>query len=199
MRRSFAIVAVLLAAFTITAAWAQSTDPRVTAAEKAGEMIIGSLANMTIANQLCSVGDADALKRAVSAIDRRFRHCVAKDAAWSQLLGDFEEEEKQALAEGSARSIGSFVLDEFARVRSTEVHLEGAATYCARLPWKMLLEPAAVTPQAKADFMRAHPTAKLDEGLAFFHFILGLGSDPAWVEASCDTDFWPPFPGSDKR
>ena len=183
----------------MTAARAQSTHARVIAAEKAGEMIIGSLANMTVANQLCAVGDVDALKRAVSAIDRRFRFCVAKDAVWSQLLGDFETEEKQALAEGSARSIGSFVLDEFARVRETEVRLEGAATYCARLPWKMLLEPAAATAEVRAEHMRAHPTAKLDEGLAFFHFILGLGSDPAWVEASCDKDFWPPFAGSDKR
>ena len=63
----------------------------------------------------------------------------------------------------------------------------------------MLLEPATATPEARADFMRVHPAAKLDEGLAFFHFILGLGSDPAWVEASCDKDFWPPLTGSDKR
>ncbi len=199
MYRSLALVVAFVAVFASPAARAQSTDARVIAAEKAGEMIIGSLANMTISNQLCAVGDAEALKRAVGAIDRRFRFCVGKDPAWSQLLGDFETEEKQALAEGSPRSIGSFVLEEFARVRGTEVHLEGAATYCARLPWKMLLEPAAATVEAKADFMRAHPTAKLDEGLAFFHFILGLGSDPAWVEASCDTDFWPPFAGLDKR
>ena len=199
MFRPLVIAAALTAAFAATASLAQSTDARVIAAENAGEMIIGSLANMTIANQLCTVGDVEALKRVVAAIDRRFRFCVAKDAAWSQLLGDFEAEEKQALAEGSARSIGSFVHDEFARVRATEVSLEGAATYCARLPWKMLLEPATATPEARADFMRVHPAAKLDEGLAFFHFILGLGSDPAWVEASCDKDFWPPLTGSDKR
>lgn len=193
------VIAVCTVAFAVPAVRAQSTDTRVIAAEKAGEMIIGSLANMTIANQLCAVGDPEALKRAVAAIDRRFRFCVARDAAWSQLLGDFEAEEKQALVEGSARSIGSFVLDEFAKVRETEVRLEGAASYCAQLPWKMLLEPAAATPEARAEYMRAHPTATLDRGLAFFHFILGLGRDPAWIEASCDKDFWPPLPGSDKQ
>ena len=54
--------------------WAQ-TDDQIFMAGKLMEMVGPSLAQAVIAVDLCGVGDADAWKRTVSAIDRRYARC----------------------------------------------------------------------------------------------------------------------------
>ncbi len=161
-------------------------------------MFLGSLAQMMIATEMCGVGDVEPLKRIVSAVDRRFRFCVARDPAWSKLLGDFTDAEKRSLSEGSSRSLGSFFTESFLRTRGAEARAKGNSAYCAAIPWRMLLEPATATEEAKAEYMRTNPKATLDNALAFFGYIRNLGIDQAWVEASCDKEFWPEFPVTKK-
>ncbi len=181
-----------MAAFAARGALAQ-VDGRVFKAGGVGEMVLGSLALAQIATRMCGVGDPETLNRVVAAVDRRFRICVDKDAAWSSLIEEFKQEELDSRARGSSRSLGTFYFESVFRTRSAEAQAKGATAYCAGLPWKMLLEPGAATEEAKAEFRRTRPQAPLDEGLSFFGWILNLGRDTAWVETPCDKDFWPEY------
>ncbi len=177
----------------------EQRDSRLFVAGGGAELIVGSLAQAIIATRLCGVGDAEVLRRVVAAIDRRYRFCVARDPAWSGLLGDFAEQERQSLAEGATRSLGTFALRAFERTRGAEAEAQGQAAYCAALPWKMLVDPAARTPEALVASKQANPTLDLAQGFAWFDWIVGLGRDTAWTEAPCDKEFWPTFAGPAKR
>jgi hypothetical protein len=158
-----------------------------------GAIILSSVAEMMIATGMCSLGDREEWQKVVAAVDRRYRFCVATDAAWSGLMDDFKQAEAKARAEGSTRSWGSFAVESFLGTRGAEARAMGMMAYCAKMPWKLILVPGAATPEAKAEYMRAHPQASLDQGLAFFSYIRDLGSNTAWVEAPCDKNFWPEF------
>jgi hypothetical protein len=192
MRRCLAMVAIFSVAFAARGASAQ-VDGRVFTAGGVGEMVLGSLAMAQIATRMCGVGDPETLSRVVAAIDRRFRFCVGKDAVWSSLIAEFKQEELDSRAQGSGRSLGTFSFESLLRKRGPEAEARGATAYCASLPWKMLLEPAAATEEAKAEFRRTRPQAPLDEALSLFGWILDLGRDTAWVEAPCGKDFWPEY------
>lgn len=160
--RSTGGVAILLATFVLAAA-AMAHDARMHRAEALAEIVLDALADMTIAHELCGTGDPATVTSVVTAIDRRYRRCAAKDPSWTELLGDLEPMEKQALAQGSSRSIGSFALQEIVKSRGTAAAMQGPAAFCAR-----------------------RPPAELEA------FVRSLGAELAWIEAACD-EFWPPF------
>lgn len=166
-------------------------DAKLFKAGSGGAIILSSIAEMMIATGMCSLGDREDWQKVVAAVDRRYRFCVAKDAAWSALMDDFKQAEVKA--KGSNRSWGSFAVESLLDKRGAEARAMGMMAYCAKMPWKLILVPGAATPEAKAEYMKINPQATLDQGLAFFAFIRNLGINTAWVEASCDKDFWPEF------
>jgi hypothetical protein len=187
---------VLLVALLGLPPIASADEPNVFKAGAEAEILLSTVAELTVATELCAVGDRQDWQRVVQAVDRRYRFCAGKHAAWSRLLGDFEEDEKRSTAQGSSRSFGSFAVDSFVKSRGAEARAMGAQVYCAKLPWKLLLVPGAATPEARAEYLKTNPTGALDNALAFFGYVRNLGVDTAWVEAPCDKDFWPPFAGN---
>ncbi len=110
--------------------------------------------------------------------------CGIGDAAWKGLT-----EKPDALA-------GTFAFDAFMSTRGAEARTEGAAAYCRRVPWQMVLVPGAATDQAKEAFLREQPKISreiLDEFVAWAHWVRALGEDTRWVEAPCK-EFWPAWP-----
>jgi hypothetical protein len=172
-----------LSLFLALPCWAQS-DAKLFTAGKVLEMVGPSLAQATIAVELCGGGDAQAWKRVVEAINRRHAHCIAQDASWKELTG-----KSDVLA-------GTWAFDSFLRTRGAEARAQGAADYCGRVPWKMVIDPAAATAPAKEAFLRDHPKISgvaLDEFIAWMGWVRGLADDGRWIEAPC-TDFWPEPP-----
>ncbi|UYN93538.1 MAG: hypothetical protein KIT25_15940 [Enhydrobacter sp.] len=190
-------IAAILVALAPSLAAAQ-TDPRVGRASRLGEIVVSTAAQARIATQLCKVGRADDIDRIIMAMDKRYRYCASKDPAWTALLGKFAADEQRAKAADDGRSLGSFHYDALLKERTPDAEAAGAHKYCTDLPWKMMLEPAAATDSAKAEYKRSHPEAKLEDGLAFLHWLIGLGRDQTWTEAPCDTAFWPEYPGPKK-
>lgn len=164
-----------------TPCWAQPEEKLFTAG-KVLEMVGPAMAQATIAVELCGAGDVATWKKVADAIDRRHTRCIAESAGWKQLV----TEKPDALA-------GTFAYDAFLGTRAAEARAQGAAGYCARVPWKMVLVPGAATEEAKAAFLRER-TDVPPEALADFIFWMGwvraLGEDPRWIETPC-TDFWP--------
>lgn len=137
-------VLIALSLLLVTPCWAQSDEQFFTAG-KVMEMVGPSLAQAVIAAELCGVGDAEPWKRAVSAIDRRQARCVAEGAGWKKLT------EKPDVP------VGTFAFESFLATRGAEARAEGTAAYCGRVPWKLVLAPAAATDDAKAAFLRERP------------------------------------------
>ena len=178
--RKFLLALSLLVA---TPCWAQSEE-KLFAAGKVLELVGPTLAQAVIAVELCGIGDATPWKKAVAAIDRRHARCVAQDAIWKRLT-----EKPDALA-------GTLAFDAFMSTRGTEARAQGAASYCRRVPWKMVLVPGAATEQAKEAFLREQPKVPreaFDEFVAWADWVRALGDDPRWVEAPC-AEFWPAWP-----
>lgn len=163
--------------------WAQTED-QVFMAGKLMEMVGPSLAQAVIAVELCGVGDAGPWKRTVSAIDRRYARCSAQEAGWKKLV------EKQDTP------VGTFAFESFLATRGAEARAQGAAGYCGRVPWKLVLAPGAATSEAKASFLRERPDVAreaLDEFVSWMGWVRGLGDDQRWVDAPCK-DFFPAMP-----
>jgi hypothetical protein len=192
MSRILAVFAML----PVLAATAWADEAKIFKAGAQAEILLTTVAEIMIATGMCSVGDREEWQRVVTAVDRRYRFCAAKDAAWSKLLDGFSEPEKQSIAQDPSRPFASVAVDAFLNTRGAEARAMGEQAYCAKLPWKLLLMPGAATAEAKAEFLKANPGATLDSALAFFAYIRNLGTDAAWVEAPCDKDFWPPFAGN---
>lgn len=179
MRKLLIALSLLLAA----PCWAQSEE-KLFAAGKVLELVGPTLAQAVIAVELCGIGDATPWKKAVSAIDRRQARCVAQDATW------------KGLTENPDAPAGTSYFDSFMSTRGVEARAQGAASYCRRVPWKMVLVPGAATEQAKEAFLREQPKITreaLNEFVAWAEWVRALGEDPRWVDAPC-TEFWPAWP-----
>lgn len=163
-----------------TPCWAQPEEKLFTAG-KVLEMVGPAMAQATIAVELCGAGDVATWKKVATAIDRRHARCIAEDAGWKQLT-----EKPDALA-------GTFAYDAFLGSRAAEARGQGAAAYCGRVPWKMVLVPGAATAEAKAAFQRERPDVPpeaLDDFIFWMGWVRALGDDTRWIETSC-MDFWP--------
>lgn len=177
MRRLLALLMVFA-----TPCWAEPEGLFV--AGKSMEMIGPSLAQAVIAVELCGVGDAEPWKRVVSAIDRRHARCIAEDAGWKELT------------EKPDAPVGTFAFESFLATRGAEARAQGAAAYCGRVPWKLVLVPGAATDDAKAAFLRERPQVSreaLDEFVWWMGWVRALGDDTRWVDAPCK-DFFPATP-----
>jgi hypothetical protein len=191
MMRLIAIVAALLA-FAGTAS-AQTDANRIFKAGSGGSVILSTVGDLMLATEMCKLGDRADWEKVVTAIDKRYRFCAAKDPAWTRLMDDFKELESRAAAEGSSRSWGSFGLEVVLLHRGAEARAMGTDAFCAKVPWQLVLVPGAATPEAKAEYLKANPQSTLEQALRFFAYIRNLGTDAAWIEAPCDNDFWPEF------
>ncbi len=171
---------LVLSLLIATPCWAQS-DEKLFAAGKLLEMVGPAMAQAVIAVELCGIGDAAAWKQVVAAIDRRHARCIAQDAGWKKLT-----EKPEALA-------GTFAFDSFLATRGAEARAQGAAAYCGRVPWKIVLVSGEATQPAKEAFLRERPQVTreaLDEFIAWMGWVRALGDDTRWIEAPC-MDFWP--------
>lgn len=183
MTRALLAFALLLAA----PCWAQSQtdmDTDLFAAGKELEMVGPVVAQAVIAVELCGGGDAEPWKRVVAAIDARHRRCIAEDVKWKDLT-----EKPDTLA-------GTYAFESFLQTRGAEARKQGAADYCGRVPWKLVLDPAATAAPIKGAFLRDHPKVsaeKLDEFLSLMGWVRKLGEDSAWVQTPCKS-FWPEGP-----
>ena len=176
----FCKILLTLLLLVATPCWAQS-DEKLFLAGKLMEMVAPSLAQAVIAVDLCGVGNAEPWKRAVAAIDRRQARCVAEQAGWKKLT------------EKSDVPAGTSAFDAFLATRGAEARAQGAAAYCGRVPWKLVLVPGAATDAAKEDFRRERPDvprAALDEFVSWMGWVRALGDDTRWVDAPCK-DVWP--------
>ena len=176
MRGLLLALSLLLA----TPCWAQIDDQLFTAG-KVLEMVGPAMAQAVIAVELCGVGDAAPWKKVAAAIDRRHARCIAQDAGWKKLV-----EKPDALA-------GTFAFDSFLNTRGAEARAQGAALYCGRVPWKMVLVPHAATELAKEAFLHERPQvtrAALDEFIWWMGWVRALADNASWIESPC-TDFWP--------
>ena len=186
MRWPLIFMAMLLAGAPV----AQAQDDKVELAYDTAQTVMPDIAAAIIVTETCGIGDRQEWEKVIGAIDRRFRYCSAKDPSWKALLKNFVEAEEKSLKEGSSRSLGSFVAELGRRSALSALKSLGKDGFCAARPWKMLLGPTKVTAEDKAQFLKAHPDYLLDQDLAVAAFILGLGTDAAWIEAPCDK-FWP--------
>ena len=83
--------------------------------------------------------------------------------------------------------------DAVANTRGAEARTQGAAAYCGRVPWKLVLVPGAATEDAKAAFLRERPQVPreaLDEFIWWMGWVLALADNTSWIDSPC-TDFWP--------
>lgn len=183
MTRALLFVALLLA----TPCWAQSQadiDTDLFVAGKELERIAPAVAQAVIAVELCGGGDAEPWKRVIAAIDARHKRCIAEDAKWKDLT-----EKPDALA-------GTYAFEAFLQTRGAEARKQGAADYCGRVPWKLVLDPVATAGPTKEAFLRDHPKVssdRLDEFLALMRQFRKLGEDTSWVTTPCKS-FWPEGP-----
>ncbi len=180
MKRFLLALSLLFA----TPCWAQSTAD-LFGAGKGLEMVGGVLVQAVGAVQLCGLGDEAPWRRAVEAINRRHAHCIAQASGWKALT-----DKPDVLA-------GTFVFDLYWKTDGAKARAQGVAAYCRWMPWKLALEPATATEEAKAKFLRERPqvTRKaLDEFISLMDYAQALGEDTRWIEAPC-TDFWPAMKG----
>ena len=167
--------------------WAQSQadiDTDVFVAGKELERIGPAVAQAMIAVELCGGGDVEPWKKVVAAIDARHKRCIAEDAKWKDLT-----DKPGVLA-------GTYSVEEFLRTRGAEARKQGAADYCGRVPWTLVLDPVATAGPTKEVFLRDHPKVppeRLDEFLVLMGSFRKLGEDTGWVETPCKS-FWPDGP-----
>jgi hypothetical protein len=181
--RALLVVALLLA-MPCRAQSKADIDMDLFVAGKELERIGPAVAQAVIAVELCGGGDAEPWKRVAAAIDERHKRCIAEDAKWKDLT-----EKPDALA-------GTYAFDSFLQTRGAEARKQGAADYCGRVPWKLVLDPAAPAGPTKEAFLRDHPKVsaeRLDEFLALMGQFRKLGEDTAWVTTPCKS-FWPEGP-----
>lgn len=196
-RRFLAVVALVLGG--ASPALSQVDKPDLMITGMAAELVLGYTASMMIGAGMCTLGDREDWQKVVTAADKRYRFCVARTPDWSGLMPEaFKEEERQSLAAGQSRSYASFHVDRLLQTRGSEARAMGRETFCARVPWKLYLVPGAATPEAQAEWLKAHPQSNLKSDLKAVNLIRRLGTDPAWIEAPCDKEFWPPYIREDK-
>lgn len=178
-------VLVLLAMLAVTsAAHADSGKRYVTNFGIA--IMMSTVAELMVATEMCSLGDREEWQKVVAAFDRRYRHCVAKDPAWSTGDPTFEQAEAKAKTEGLDRSLASFVVEQALEKSRAYADMQGEAAFCAKMPWPLLLQPGPVTPEMLALYEKAYRDPQLDKGLAFYGWLRNLATNTTWVEAPCD-------------
>lgn len=165
------ILIVLLAVAAASGAVAKPDQASIAKASGQAAVLLYSLSQLLIAADMCSLGDRNEWQRAVDAVDRRYRFCAKQDASWAGLLGDFKDAEAKSVAQGSSKSLGSFVVDKLLEGGTAEARAMGKDEYCGKTPLREALE----------------------KGQSFIDYVRRLGANTAWVTAPCDKDFWPAY------
>jgi hypothetical protein len=170
------IFIALLAIAAASGAAAKPDQAGIAKASGQATVLLYSVSQLMIAADMCSLGSRDEWHRVVDAVDRRYRFCAAQEPSWSGLLGDFKDAEAKSVAQGSRKSLGSFVVEKLLEGGTAEARAMGKDEYCGR----------------------GNLREALEKGQSFIDYIRGLGTDTAWVEAPCDKDFWPPYAAGNK-
>jgi hypothetical protein len=172
------------------AAFAQAPKDKITVALENTAWIIQEIAALDVASETCRFAKRPEWDNVIAAIDKRFRYCVAQDSSWKLLGIGFAPLEEKSVAEGSSRSLGSFIADSKKAGEVGQLEWSGKRHYCSARPWRLQAAPEKVTAEDKAEFLKSHPGYPLDGVISTGAFILSLGANTAWVEAPCDA-FWP--------
>lgn len=170
------ILVALLAISVAAGAVAKPDQASIAKASGQAAVLLHSLSQLLIAADMCALGDRNEWQRTVDAVDRRYRSCAKQDASWASLLGDFKDAEAKSLAQGSSKSLGSFVVEKLLEGGTAEARAMGKDEYCGKTPLREALE----------------------KGQSFIDYIRRLGADTTWVAAPCDKDFWPPYSTGNK-
>jgi len=186
MRNFIALMAFLFAG----AAFAQAPKDKIQVAAGTTGWIIGEIVALEVGSEACEFAKRSEWDNVISAIDKRFRYCVALDSSWKLLGIGFASLEEKSVAAGSSRSLGSFLADSMKDREVDELRRYGKQHYCAVRPGKLQANPEKVTVEDKAEFLRSNPGYPLDGVISTGKFILSLGANTDWVEAPCDK-FWP--------
>ena len=185
--RSFIALVVFL---FVGAAFAQAPKDKIQVAMGTTAWIVQEIVALDVGSETCGFAKRPEWDNVIAAIDKRFRYCVAQDPSWKLLGIGFAPFEEKSVAEGSSRSLGSFLADSKKDRELGELKQYGKQHYCAVRPGKLQAAPEKVTVEDKAEFLKSHPGYPLDGVISTGKFILTLGANTAWVEAPCD-EFWP--------
>ena len=151
---------------------------------------VTTMALMGVTN--CGIGDRVVWSRVIVAIDQRYWTCVGQNPMWTIWLeGRKDLQPFRNKDDGDDVGIGMLAFrQELGKLRDS-ANAVGRTAYCALSPWKLILDPDAVTAEQRAAYKQENPNGKIDELLALFSRVRRLGDDQRWVEASCDGGFWP--------
>jgi hypothetical protein len=184
------VLAVLCCLIGCLQAVPAKAEPQVFAAGKGLEIVVGLIARLKVASELCGYSNIAPWESIIEAIDRRYAHCLAQDARWSDLMSGQEANERNAKAKGLPAGIGSVVLRLYRAETLADAHAAGVTAYCDRFPWKWVLEPDPENARARADYVKAEPRNEVSTMLGMMEAVERLPRGAAWIDAPCDRDFW---------
>ena len=188
-----AVKSVLLAVATGTTALVFAQAPYAQSAVEvfvAGELIkawIQPIGFAVLASDICHVEGADVGRKAVLALDRRYRRCLSENTSWAELPGYLQL--SSSAASPSSVAIGSQALAVFlGGAAANKVRADGGASFC-KGPWRQFLLPGATADQTAS---QQAPTQGL---LKYMEAVHAIADYERWGEAPCDS-FFPPSLGS---
>ncbi len=179
------------------AGWAQTdlkviwdSDPRIGSAAVNVRNVIGTVALAVVATDLCSVGDRKPWLTVLMAVDNRYAFCIDQDPKWRALTYGLEQELEEASRKGQPTGVGALFFMRAMQARGSRAVAQGAS-FCGETPWKMMLDPKAVTAEQIEADKRVAPNGEIEKALAVMVSVLSLGKDTGWVYRPCDKEFWP--------
>ena len=149
---------------------------------------------------ICGIGDQAVWSRVLEAIELRYWACVGENPMWTVWMeGRTDLQPFLKKGEGDKVGIGMLAFRQELGKLTESANAVGRAAYCTLSPWKLILDPDAVTAEQRAAYKRENPNGKIDELLDLFSRVRALGDDQRWIEASCDGGFFPLSYFSNKR
>jgi hypothetical protein len=169
---------------------ASRAEPEIWQAGKGIEMVVGSIARLKAAAQLCRYGRAERWDAIIEAIDKRYARCVAEDGRWSQLMRDADKKDCEAKPKDVSCGPGSVYVradfDEDVR----KARKIGVEAFCDSFPWKWVMESGPENAKAKEGYIKADPRSEVSMMLTLFDSVEAIGRQLDWVAAPCDKSFW---------
>jgi len=165
-------------------------DPRIPAAAVNLRNVIGTIALALAAYETCGVGDSKPWDRALHAVQRRHDVCVRQDSNWIALKLGLEDEVDDAWDQGLIPTAPTLLFLRAYKARRSRA-VEQGTSFCTDTPWKLMLDPDAVTPRQIEEDKRIAPNGDIEKALAVMAAVLSLGKNTRWVDQPCDKDYWP--------
>ncbi len=167
-----------------------TADPKVLEAAQKLRRVVETIALSVVAADTCAAGDLEPWLRTLGAIEARYSYCVEEDAGWAALKHGLDKEEQEARKSGLRTGAPMLLFMRMVDARGSRALDEGMS-FCTRQPWKLLLDPQAVTSNQLRDAERTVPAAELERALSLMTTIRSLAINPSWIHSPCSQNFWP--------